>query len=280
MRPLGHAALAALAALVALTAACGGRAVRTPPLAIDPPAFRPEALLPTGADAYGVALALSGRIENPNPMALPVAGFTYAFEVMGAPAGGGQVASELVLPAGGAVPVTVPVRLRWADVPGFLEALATRPSLPVTVSGAARVRAGGGTVAVPYRMDGSVVLPRLPSVTLADAVVRESTLFHTVVELRVSVRNPNPFPLPTGRLSYDLSVSGVPVIQAAKSALDAVPPQGQATVVVPVRFSTVGAAAGALAGAVRGRADLSVSGRAGYGALEVGVDLRGALAAR
>lgn len=274
--------LAVLAALLAAAAACGGgRAVRAPPpLDIVPPAFHPESLLPTGADAYGVVLTLSGRIENPNPAALPVARFTYAFDVLGARVGAGQVTSDVMLPARGAVPVTVPVRLRWTDVPGFVEALATRPSLPVTVSGAARVRAGGGAVDVPYRIDGSVVLPRLPSVELADAVVRESSLFQTVVELRVHVRNPNPFPLPTGRLSYDLTVSGVPVVQAAKSALDAVPPNGEATVLVPVRFSTVGAAAGALAGAVRGRADLAVSGRAGYGALEVGVNLRGALAAR
>ncbi len=274
--------LAVLATLVVAAAGCGGvRSVPPPPPpAIDPPVFRAEAVLPQGVDAHGVALAVSGRIDNPNPFAVPVARFTWAFDVLGARVGAGQATSDLVLPAGGAVPVILPVRLRWTDVPGFLGVLATRQELPFTLHGAAWVRDGRGTLELPWAVGGSAVLPRLPAVALHEAVVRESNLLQTVVELRVDVTNPNPFPLPTGRLAYDLSVSGVPVAQAAKWSLDAVPPNGQATVVVPVRFSTVGAAAGAISGALRGRTDVVLSGRAGYGALEIGVDAHGALLSR
>ncbi|BDG04136.1 NDR1/HIN1-like protein [Anaeromyxobacter oryzae] len=273
---------AALVALVAAAAGCGGaRSVPPPPpRAIEPPVFRAEAVLPQAVDAFGVALAVSGRIENPNPFAVPLLRFTWAIDALGARVGAGQAASELVLPAGGTVPVTVPVRLRWADVPGFLGVLATQEALPFTVHGAAWVRDDRGALELPWAQEGSVVLPRLPAVALHDAVLRERNLLQTVVELRVDVTNPNPFPLPTGRLAYDLSVSGVPVAQAAKWSLDAVPPNGQATIVVPVRFSTVGAAAGVLSGAVRGRTDIVLSGRAGYGALEVGLDVRGALLSR
>lgn len=273
---------AALAALLATAAACGGaRSVPPPPpLAIDPPSFRAEAFLPQAVDAFGVTFALTGRIENPNPLRLSVARFTYAFDVLGARIGAGQVSSDLVLPASGAVAVMVPVRLRWTDIPGFLGVLATQQSLPFTARGAALVRVPGGVVDLPYALDGSVVMPRLPSVVLHDAVVRESNLFQTVVELRVDVTNPNPFPLPTGRLAYDLSLSGVSVAQATKQSLDAVPPNGQATIVVPVRFSTVGAAAGALSGAMRGRTEVALTGRAGYGALEIVLDTRGDLVSR
>jgi LEA14-like dessication related protein len=273
---------AALAALLASAAGCGGarHVPSAPPIALDPPVFRAESILPQAADANGVTLALAGRIENPNPVRLAVARFTYAFDVLGRRTGAGQLSSDLVLPASGAVAVAVPVRLLWADVPGFLGVLATRESLPFTVHGAALVKAGGGTIELPYAVDGSVVLPRLPAIALHDAVVRESGLFQTVVELRVDVTNPNPFPLPTGRLAYDFSISGVPVAQAGRWSLEPIPPNGQATLVVPVKFSTVGAAAGALSGAMRGRTDVVLSGRAGYGALEVGVDARGSLVGR
>jgi LEA14-like dessication related protein len=280
MRPIRTVALAAVLSFAA--SGCGG-ARRVPdaaPVAIDPPRFRAEAVLPQARDADGVTLAVTGRIENPNPFPLRVARLTYAFDVLGARVDAGAVASELALPAGAAVPVTVPARLRWVDVPGFLGVLVARESLPFTVRGAALVRAGRGMLEVPYAIDGSVVLPRLPGVVLHDAVVRESSLLHTIVDLRVDVTNPNPFPLPTGRLAYDLSISGVPVAQAARWSLETVPPNGRATIVVPVRFSTIGAAAGALSGAVRGRTDVVLVGRAGYGALEVGVDARGALLSR
>ncbi|WP_242392225.1 LEA type 2 family protein [Anaeromyxobacter oryzisoli] len=281
MRPLRTAALAGL---VATAAACGGaRTVPPPPppaIAIDPPVLRAEALLPQAIDAYGVTFALTGRIENPNPRSLQVARFTYAFEVLGARVGAGQVSSDLVLPASGAVPVMVPVRLRWTDVPGFLGVLATQRSLPLTARGTARVRVPGGQLDLPYALDGSVVLPRLPAVALRGAVVRESNLFQTVVEVRVDVTNPNPFPLPTGQLAYDVSLNGVSVAEASKQSLEAVPPEGTTTIVLPIRFSTVGAAAGALSGAMRGKTEVALTGRAGYGALEMVLDTHAELVSR
>jgi hypothetical protein len=44
-----------------------------------------------------------------------------------------------------------------------------------------------------------------------------------------------------------------------------------------VTFSTFVAAAGAIQGAIAGRADVVLAGRAGYGALEAGLDARAAL---
>ncbi|HSN90067.1 MAG TPA: LEA type 2 family protein, partial [Anaeromyxobacteraceae bacterium] len=119
-----------------------------------------------------------------------------------------------------------------------------------------------------------VALPLLPAIALAGASVRESSLFQMVVEVRLAIENPNDFELPGGRLAYALTVNGVSVASAASHALGSVPARGEATVVIPVRFSTVGALAGMFSGALGGKAEVALTGRAGYGSLDVALDAR------
>jgi len=265
--------------LPATLAACGGPRAPTPaPVAVDAPVLRVESFLPRSADAVGVTIALQSLVENPNPFELSMARLGYAFEIEGRPAGSGLLSANVVLPARAAVPVQFPVRLLWADVPGFLPLLASRQRVDFRLSGAAGVRTQRGWIDLPYAVDGQVALPRLPAVGLEGASLRQSNLFETVVEVRVGIENPNDFALPTGRLAYDLTLNGVSVASAASHSLGTVPAQGEATVVIPVRFSTVGAAAGMLSGALGGKAEVVLAGRAGYGSLEVVLDARAPLA--
>jgi len=275
MRPLR--AIPAVLALLAVACGGGRRVPPPPPVAIDPPALRIETFAPESLDAYGVTLALRGVVENPNPVALSVARFDYAIDVDGQRVAAGRIDSGLGLPARGAVPVVVPARLLWSQVPGFLAMLAVRESLPFRVSGAATAGVRGRWFQLPYGHEGAVVLPRLPGVALERAVVRESSLFQTVVELAFVVQNPNPFPLPVGRLSYDLSISGAQVARAQSFSLVAVPAGGSATVLVPVKFSTIGAVAGALSGAASGRTEVVLTGSVAYGGFEIAIDARSRL---
>ena len=265
--------------LPAALAACGGpRASAPPPVAVDPPILRVESFLPRSADAVGVTIAMLGQVENPNPFDLSVARLGYAFEIAGRPAGNGILSTSVVLPARSEVPIQIPARLLWADVPGFVSLLASGQMVDFRAAGAAGVRTHRGWIDLPYAVDGQVALPRLPAVGLEGASLRQSNLFETVVEVRVGVENPNDFALPTGRLAYALSVNGVSVASAASHSLGTVPAHGEATVVIPVRFSTVGAAAGMLSGALGGKAEVVLAGRAGYGSLEVALDARTQLA--
>ncbi len=196
----------------------------------------------------------------------------------GRPSGPAQVADGVTLPAGGTAAVALPLRIAWADVPGFLAALGAQQPLAFRVIGAAAVPYGPSALEAPFAAEGSLVLPQPPGVAFSQAAVTESSLFTTTVELRFQVSNPNPFPLPTGRLSFDLRVGGVSVASAAKSELAPVAAGGTASVAVPVRVSAVGAAAGFLNAALHASPDVVVTGRAGYGALEVALDSRALLA--
>ncbi len=267
-------------ALAAVLCACSGTPPRVPaprPVPVDPPELSLDSFLPEQLDAVGVTLTLQGEVRNPNPVDLSISRYRYAVELEGRIVASGQTAGRLALPRGASAPVRIPVRLQWVEVPGFLGLLVARESVPLRVTGSASVPTPRGVLELPYAVEGAVVLPKLPAVALRDAAVRESSVFQTVVELHVQVQNPNAFALPTGRLAYDLSVAGVPVAQAASYSLGTVPPGGSATVVIPVRFSTLGAAAGVFSGAMNGRGDVALTGHAGYGALEVALDARTSL---
>lgn len=244
-----------------------------PPIPITPPVLVLESFLPEQLDAYGVTLAMHGRLENPNPVSVPVDVFTYRIAVEGQNIGAGRVRTGIVLPANGSVPATVPARLEWAHVPHLVEFLvANSGEVPCEVSGVALVPNGPEHLELPYAVSGTVALPLPPKVSMDKVVLRKSDLLETVLEVQMSVENPNKFPLPNGRLAYDLRLSGVSVVKGGSYALTDVPPGETRPIAIPVRFSTVGAAAGAIAGALRGVASVSFSGRAGYGGFAVGLD--------
>lgn len=259
---------AALAALLA--AGCARRAPLPPPLPpVDPPRLTIEAVAPGAIDAFGVTVEVRGRMENPNPVDLPLTAFDFVIAVDGKPVDAGRLESRLVLPAGGTIDFAVPARLHWTRIPETVAVLASRRSLALRVTGAVHLRGGRP---LPWGADATVALPYLPTLELEQSRVRESNLRQTTVELTARVRNPNDFPLPVGRLNFDLYVSGSVVASAASQALDEVPAHGEVVVLIPVKFSALGTVAAAAGGILKLQANVRLKGRAGWGELEVAVD--------
>jgi LEA14-like dessication related protein len=263
----------AVALAASLLAACAGRRVAAPPPPqplLDPPRLTVQGLTPHGLDAFGVTLEVTGVMENPNPVPMPLEGFDYAVELEGRAVDTGRVDFRTVLPPGGSSAFAVPALLHWLRIPDLAARLGPQRSLALRVTGTARVR---GARALPWETEATVVIPpRLPQVSFEGSRVRESSVFQTTLELSLRVRNPNDFPLPTGNLLFDLSVSGSVVANATSQALEEVPPQGEVLVLIPVKFSPLGTVTAALSGAAHLKANVGLKGRAGWGGLEVRVD--------
>jgi LEA14-like dessication related protein len=226
-------------------------------------------MTPGALDAFGVTVEVRGQLENPNPVDLPVSAFDFAIALGGKSIDSGRLDSHQVLPAGGTIDFAVPARLHWSRVPETVLLLANRRSLDLRVTGAAHLRGGHQ---LPWGGDATVAMPDLPGLELEKSRVRESNLMHTSVELTVRVRNPNDFPLPVGKLHFDLLVSGSEVAEAVSHALEEVPAHGEVMVLIPVKFSPAGTALAAAWGLVKLQANIRIRGRAGWGGLEVAVD--------
>ncbi len=238
------------------------------------PTFTFESWSADQLDFEGVTIALHYRFENPNRFGLDLRRLAYRLEVEGRQIGEGQLPAGVRIAARGATPIAVPVRLRWRDLPGFVELLTTRAEVNYRVSGSASVDTALGAIDLPFEHRDRVALPRVPSFRIEGITMHEASLSSVSLDLRLRIENGNAFPLPVGALTYGLRVGDREVVAGGSHPLVAVPPGGRATISIPVRISVQGMA-GAVADLVSG-AELRLRGLAGFGdGVEVPVDAPG-----
>lgn len=224
-------------------------------------------------DLEGVTIALQYRLENPNDFGLDLRRLGYKLEVEGRQVAEGSLPAGLQIPARGTTALAIPVRLRWRDVPGFVEIMLTRPEVAYRISGNAGVGSAIGTIDLPFEHQGRVAVPRPPAIGIEGVSVKDASLALLALDVKLRIENGNAFPLPVGALTYGLRVGEQDLLAGGAHPLAAVPPRGHAVVSVPVRLSMAGAAQG-ITELLRGAA-LRLQGRAGFGEMQVPVDTQG-----
>jgi LEA14-like dessication related protein len=270
---------AVLAATLVLLGAGGCSFLRTlTGIGLQRPTLAYESWSADQLDLEGVTIALHYRLENPSDFSLDLRRLDYRLEVEGRQVAEGDLPTGVQLRAQGATPLVFPIRLRWRDLPGFVELLLSRSDLGYRVTGSAGVGSPIGILSIPFEHRDRVALPRPPSLRLEGITLREASLSSLALELRLRIENGNGFPLPVGALVYGLRLGARDLLSGGTQPLVAVAPGGHAVVSVPVRLSLKGAT-DALAELLRGAA-LRLHGSADFGALEVPVDTQGHLSDR
>jgi LEA14-like dessication related protein len=132
------------------------------------PTLSYESWSAAGLDLEGVTLALHYRLENPNDFSLDMRRLHYELEVEGQRVAAGELPCGIQLRAQGATPLSFPVRLRWRDLPNFVELLLTRRDIAYRVTGTAGVGSPIGTLDLPFEHGDRVTLPRPPAVRIED----------------------------------------------------------------------------------------------------------------
>ncbi len=270
-----HARPAALALLSLALASCAGMDKMIGG-ALQPPRLELESVAVEAVDLEGATAVARYRVENPNGFGVSVARLSYRLEVEGQQLAAGALPGGLRLPARGAAPLTVPVRVRYGDVPAFVERVAGRDRLAYRVSGAAGFDTPVGSLDVPWSHSGEVPVPRLPALAVDSVRLTGAGLAGVAVDLKIRVSNRNAFAIPGGRLEYRLDLNGAPAIQGGAAALAPVPAGGSAVLDLPVRVDLLAAGLGAGQALGAGRAEVVLSGAAAWGSLRIPVDLRAA----
>jgi LEA14-like dessication related protein len=140
------------------------------------------------------------------------------------------------------------------------------------IDGAVGVETPVGLVSPRFNHQGSVPVPRLPSLRLASVSADMRSLTDLELGLTLEVENPNPFPLPGAALRFDLLVNDVPVATGREATLAPLHAGGEARLKVPIEVSLLGA--GRAAATIHGGAEVRLRGTLRAGGLETPVDLR------
>ncbi|HEY6104836.1 MAG TPA: LEA type 2 family protein [Anaeromyxobacteraceae bacterium] len=271
-----RARFAVLALLAALAlAACAG-VQKMISGAFERPRLQLESVGVEAVDLEGATAVARYRVENPNGFSVPVARLSYQLDVEGQRVAAGALPGGLRLPARGAAPLVIPVRVRYGDVPAFLEQVARRDRIAYRVAGSVGFDTAPGAVDLPWSHSGEVPLPRLPTFAVDSVRVSGAGFTALAIDLKVRVANRNAFPIPGGRLEYRLDLNGAPAVRGGSAALAPVPAGGSAVLDLPVEVDLLTAGLGAGQVLAGGRAQVVLSGSAAWGSLRIPVDLRGA----
>lgn len=240
-------AVVVLAALVGLAACSGGQKKRraAPPVAALAPTLELRSVTPAGFDFEAATFAVAFDVDNPNPVALPLARLALVVEVEGAAPFAVEVRPGVALAASARTPVAVPVRLRYADIPNVVAHFGLRTSLAARATGTASVSTAAGLLPMPVAFETDLPLPRLPTFAFEGVEVGTRSALSMSFDVNIRVTNPNPFPLPAGRLGYVLKVAGSPAASADDGRIPGTPAGGTSAIAIRADVNLIGAGVGA-----------------------------------
>lgn len=270
----------ALALLAFVAAGCAGLS-ELARVAFKEPRLTFRTATVEALDLEGATIGVKFDLENPNGFGLDVARVGWGVEVEGTRIATGDMPGGLAIPANGVAPLTIPVRVRYKDVPGIIGLLTSRrDAIAYKLSGSVGVRTPIGVVDLPVSHSDRLALPSLPSFSLQGLSLRTTSLTEMALDVKVGVKNPNAFPLPAGRLDYALSLAGFEVARAQDAALAKVPGGAAQTVSIPVRVSILKAGRAATELARGAPVELGLAGTADVAGIPVPLDLAATLPAR
>lgn len=218
----------------------------------------------------GATVNLTLTVHNPNQQGLSLAESDYKLSVAGKQLFAGKPANGIRIAGGGSSDVVLPAQIRFADIGDSVAAVLQQEQLPYRAEGHLGVSTPLGVVPVAFAKDGTLPLPRVPTVTLQAPRIAQLSLTQATLDLPLKLDNPNAFPLPLGTVVADLRIAGADVGRIASPELGNIAARQSRTVALPVtvRFAQALSAARALQ---EGRAHVALDGQLSSGGASVPV---------
>lgn len=189
----------------------------------------------TGMSLDYVDLGFDLKIDNPNPVAITLAGFSYDLSLDGRPFLKGRNDERSSLKAMDSSQMTVPLRLDMQDLYDTYQGLKDQDEttykllldldLEVPVLGV-----------IPYqvKVSKSITLPKAPKLSLQSINTKKLGLSGADLELLVEVDNPNSFAFDVQELDYQLDVAGSSWASGKASKLGGVKSKQKGVLKLPI----------------------------------------------
>jgi len=194
----------AFAVLVALT---GCESLKRLGLSIERPTARVVGVDLNRLDFSEAELGARIAVDNPNPVGVAVAGFSYSFFVEGVEFLSGDQERGLTIDPFEEREIAFPVTVGFGNVVDTVIAVGEQDEADYVLSVDVRLDVPVlGRVTIPLRREGTFPIVRPPSVTVNDLVLESLGISGARLELTVEVENPNGFALTLESLSYSFAV--------------------------------------------------------------------------
>jgi LEA14-like dessication related protein len=259
--------LASLAALVAMSSGCAylrklaSKAFQQPSLT-----FKTAQLADASLGSATVNLIFD--LENPNPVGLSIAEVGYAFFVEGKQVTAGSPQRGLRIPASGRTELVFPANIKFADVAPVIQTFLNKDVASYRAEGFLGVKTPIGVLRVPLAREGTFEVPKVPTIQIAEPKVRNLSFTGATLEIPLTIKSRNSFPIPIAGLTGALEVSGAKVGSLSTGDLGQLPggETRQVNIPVTVHFAQAATAAAAL---TRGSGTLGFSGQLSSGPASV-----------
>lgn len=191
----------------ALLALSGCQTLRRLGLNVEPPEASISEVSLSRLTFSDAALDVQILVDNPNPVSVTLTGYSWRLEVEGVEFLTGDHDQALTIAAIDESTVEVPVSLTWAAVADTVATARGLDELRYTIETELRFEVPIlGNLALPLRHEGTLPVPRLPVVTVAELALESISITGATLGLALEIENPNSFAITVESVDYAFAV--------------------------------------------------------------------------
>ena len=182
------------------------------------------------------------RLDNPNPIGLSVASFSYDLDLAGSSFLNGEADGGLTLEPNGHSQFKLPVSLVFADIIEMAGNLGDADDVPFTISGDFGFQTPLGILKIPYNESGTVPVLRAPKIRVAAARVEEFKPLQNRATLAIDlgITHQSERSISLGDFDYKLQFQGVDIADGVLAQVASFDGAGEQTLTLPVNLNLVG----------------------------------------
>ncbi len=182
------------------------------------------------------------NIDNPNPVGLSVASFTYDLDLAGNGFIEGDNSDGLALPAAGSTQFKLPVSVVFADVFALVQNLDVKSEVPFTIQGEFGFQTPLGILRIPYQEEGNLPVLQAPKVSVKG--VRVDTFQplrnRATLAVDIGVTSAGGSALSLAGFDYDLTLGGESVAAGLLEQFAEVSGDAEQVVTLPIELNLLG----------------------------------------
>lgn len=192
----------------------------------------------THLDFRQVNMAFDIQIDNPNPVAISLAGLDYDLKLAGHSFASGKQDKQMGLKAYGRSGFELPLSMRFSDIYQGLDKLKGKDQVPYELTTGLVIDVPLlGKLRYPVTAKGTLPLPKPPKVSLKSLSLEKMSFSGATLALKLGVDNPNGFGVALDKLNYDFKVNGKRWVTGARQSLGNIAKNRSNEITLPITLN-------------------------------------------